>query len=276
MTKRSARRPLFLRFFDSVGRAAALVEPLLRTDHETPKPKRRPSPTVGRRQELRSEIAKLEAELARHHARITSGVRSEAVGSPEGWIQRARELRAKLHELRLELVRVERRIEREKRLWPADRENATREQLAELSLFETRVWPVSWIMIAICGLHSVLMSHRVFGPLRNVRNATLDIGTGKLSRRLKFRKHDLMDGLRDDLNDMMDKLDGMMGQAKESQARCRGHLSELAECIPEGVAPPAPLTELTREFEALDKICEGYTTEEEEIGRFEPVGASDA
>ncbi|RLB48379.1 MAG: hypothetical protein DRJ42_23320, partial [Deltaproteobacteria bacterium] len=97
-----------------------MVEDFVRGEGEAPPVKKRGAGPLGRRRDqLRVKVSAFEAELAELHGRITSGVRGECSGTPEQWIQRARELREGLHRLRLELIRVERRIAREQRLAPA-------------------------------------------------------------------------------------------------------------------------------------------------------------
>ena len=112
-----------------------------------------------------------------------------------------------------------------------DAEHATLNDAAELFLFENRVWPLAVGLILACGVHSIFMSHRVFGPLVRVRREVELIGQGDLSRRLRFRRNDHMLELRDALNDMVRDLDRQMSEVHLARARCRHRLEELEDGI---------------------------------------------
>jgi HEAT repeat protein len=72
--------------------------------------------------ELRAEVERLETELQRLHATITSGAVSQgkegSAPTLEGLIKQSRQLRERIHEKRQDLARVERHIARERRLRP--------------------------------------------------------------------------------------------------------------------------------------------------------------
>ena len=108
-----------------------------------------------------------------------------------------------------------------------DASHATLADAAELFLFENRVWPLALLLIAGCGVHSILMSHRVFGPLVRVRHEAARIGDGDLTRRVRFRKNDHLLDLRDALNAMVDRLDRRMGEVHVARARCAHRLEVL-------------------------------------------------
>ncbi len=140
-----------------------------------------------------------------------------------------------------------------------DAEHATQSDAAELFLFENRVWPLALGLILACGVHSIFMSHRVFGPLVRVRREAALIGQGDLSRRLRFRRNDHMLDLRDALNDMVRDLDRQMSEVHLARARCRHRIEELESgMFARGAADRRRLLEdLVRDFGELEQ---GLTT----------------
>jgi methyl-accepting chemotaxis protein len=98
---------------------------------------------------------------------------------------------------------------------------------AELFLFEERVWPIAVVLILVFGLHSLAISHRVFGPLARVRSEAPAIAAGDLRRRFRFRKNDHMLELRDALNEILEGLDERVGWTQAATESCRARLEDL-------------------------------------------------
>jgi methyl-accepting chemotaxis protein len=140
-----------------------------------------------------------------------------------------------------------------------DAEGATLSNAAELFLFEDRVWPLALLLILACGIHSIFMSHRVFGPLVRVyREATL-VGQGDLTRRLRFRRNDHLLELRDTLNEMIDRLDRQMSEVHVARARCRHRLEELEGGVGD-TELRARFEHLTQDFAHLEETLAAFKT----------------
>lgn len=77
----------------------------------------------------------------------------------------------------------------------------------ELVLFEDRVWPFAVLLIALFGLHSIAISHRIFGPLVQVRELARRVAAGDLTCRAAFRSSDNLGDLSESLNRMLSTLD---------------------------------------------------------------------
>lgn len=77
----------------------------------------------------------------------------------------------------------------------------------ELVLFENRVWPFAVLLIVLFGLHSVAVSHRIFGPLAQVRELSRRVAAGDLTCRAAFRSSDNLGDLSESLNRMLAALD---------------------------------------------------------------------
>jgi methyl-accepting chemotaxis protein len=97
----------------------------------------------------------------------------------------------------------------------------------ELLLFESRVWPFAILLIALFGLHSIAISHRVFGPLAQVRSLAQRVAAGDLKTRARFRKNDHLEELSESLNTMLVALDAQVGEVQAAHAEALRRLEEL-------------------------------------------------
>jgi hypothetical protein len=61
-----------------------------------------------------------------------------------------------------------------------------------LLAFNETVWVALPIMLAICATHSVLLSHRVAGPLHRFKREFRTLGRGDFSRRVSIRASDYL------------------------------------------------------------------------------------
>jgi hypothetical protein len=154
-----------------------------------------------------------------------------------------------------------------------DGARATAADAAELFLFQNRIWPVALLLILGCGVHSILVSHRVFGPLTRVNQEAKLIGAGDLSRRIRFRKNDHMAELRDALNGMVGALDVRMEQVHLARARCRHRLEQLEHGMLArgGADRRALLEQLLADFSELESALAPFRTSR----GFERLKASD-
>jgi methyl-accepting chemotaxis protein len=95
----------------------------------------------------------------------------------------------------------------------------------ELVLFENRVWPFAVLLIVLFGVHSIAVSHRIFGPLVQVRELSRRVATGDLTSRAAFRVSDNLGDLSESLNRMLVSLDGRIAAVK---AASEGTTAEVA------------------------------------------------
>jgi hypothetical protein len=62
----------------------------------------------------------------------------------------------------------------------------------EFTILHHRFWPAVLLVVILLGLHSLIILHRVFGPLYRLRFFLQRLSTGDLSGRLDFRKNDYL------------------------------------------------------------------------------------
>lgn len=129
-----------------------------------------------------------------------------------------------------------------------------RSQVAkQLIYLHTRVWPFMAGIAMLIGVHSVLVSHRVAGPLVRIRNVLASIRDGHIPDRVRLRRADL-------LHEEARVLEQAALALKDRVARAKAVLAELEVSTREiertrsSEAPRlrARLEELAALLEALD------------------------
>jgi methyl-accepting chemotaxis protein len=114
----------------------------------------------------------------------------------------------------------------------------------------------------IFGIHSIYMSHRIYGPLVRVRAEADRVAGGDLSRRVVFRKGDQLSDLEEAMNDMISATDARVGAAQRSARTCAMHLRRLHESQFTG-SPASRLQayeEMATEFAVLADRLAAFTT----------------
>jgi methyl-accepting chemotaxis protein len=104
-----------------------------------------------------------------------------------------------------------------------------------------RVWPPLAFAFVLLVVHSVLVSHRIAGPLFRIRAVLESVGGGDLSGKITLRKNDYLKTDADTVNTMIDSL-------REKIDRLQNHSSEAS----------ADLTVLKREVQigSMDSVSQ--------------------
>lgn len=121
-----------------------------------------------------------------------------------------------------------------------------------LSLHKT-LWPAVFVLFVLLGAHSVLVTHRIAGPLYRFRKVYDSVGTGDLSIRAGIRKRDYLTRDEASLNQMIERLNKTIGGVKEHSNELSGLFMELKDSIKNGSSsPPREITErLEHELEQM-------------------------
>ncbi len=77
-----------------------------------------------------------------------------------------------------------------------------------------KLTPLGMMLILLIGLGSIFLTHKIVGPLYRLRRSCQDVGAGKLTTRLAFRKFDEAHDVARDFNQMAASLDATVSTIK--------------------------------------------------------------
>lgn len=97
-----------------------------------------------------------------------------------------------------------------------------------------RLWPPLIAALVLLALNSVLVSHRIAGPLYQFRRIFNHIAQGNLAVRARIRKTDYLRKDADSINEMIATLETRTTSIKEQCADAEVLLIELKEAIDSG------------------------------------------
>jgi methyl-accepting chemotaxis protein len=90
----------------------------------------------------------------------------------------------------------------------------------------TRLWPAVLILFLLLSVHSILVSHRIAGPLYRFRRIFDDVQKGDLSTRVVLRQGDYLTKEAEGINAMLSSLSNRF---ERIQATCEELQSSIAE-----------------------------------------------
>lgn len=144
-----------------------------------------------------------------------------------------------------------------------------RERVAQqFLLLDEAIWLPLLLTFFCLGLHSVLVSHRIAGPLVQLRRLLGAIGDGDLAVRAVLREKDYLRKEETALNSMIDKLGTRLSHVEEQAAELETKLGWLRTAIATG-SRGAVLDQL----KTLDEHAESLNSMLRQF-KFRPVMAS--
>ncbi|MGH7422290.1 MAG: hypothetical protein ACREJ1_01285, partial [Candidatus Methylomirabilales bacterium] len=109
-----------------------------------------------------------------------------------------------------------------------------------------RVWPAMFVIFVLLALHSILVSHRIAGPLYRFRKVFGAVASGDLSVRAKLRKGDYLGKESDSLNEMIDSLRAKIESIQSHHVETQTVLTTLKRSIEQG-----SIDDMQRQLEEL-------------------------
>jgi methyl-accepting chemotaxis protein len=98
----------------------------------------------------------------------------------------------------------------------------------------TRLWPAIAVLFVLLTLHTVIVSHRVAGPLFQFRRAFRSIAQGNLSLRVAIRKNDYLTKEAKDINDMIASLESRVQNCRSAVEMASASLEGLRAAVSSG------------------------------------------
>jgi methyl-accepting chemotaxis protein len=107
------------------------------------------------------------------------------------------------------------------------RDEAAREFLA----LHGRLWVALAIMVGLFLLHTLVVSHRIAGPLYRFRQVFAQVGGGDLSARVNLRRTDYLYEEAKAINEMIDRLAERARMARDGWGAARAAVHDLQQAI---------------------------------------------
>ena len=97
-----------------------------------------------------------------------------------------------------------------------------------------RLWPAILLVFVLLATHSVVVTHRIAGPLYQFRRIFRSIASGDLSVRAGIRKNDYLTKEVVDINDMIATLVRQVDQCSEASEKALATLGAVREAASSG------------------------------------------
>ena len=96
-------------------------------------------------------------------------------------------------------------------------QDATLQEAAHFFLaIEKYIWVSIVIVMGLIGFYSIVLSHKIAGPIYRFERTLQEVGQGNLSLRIHLRKHDELQELGAEFNRALAFLDGQMQKANHA------------------------------------------------------------
>ncbi len=123
-----------------------------------------------------------------------------------------------------------------------ERDSAAR----QLLMLSDGFWISLVVIVGLCVVHSVIVSHRIAGPLYRVKECLKQLAAGDLAVRVHIRRADYLVNDVDRINRTLEELDLTMGGVMKGYAEVCDSMPDLAEALERSEQAAA-----LREFEML-------------------------
>jgi methyl-accepting chemotaxis protein len=109
----------------------------------------------------------------------------------------------------------------------------------EFLSIDERFWPSALVVLVLIGAHSVLVSHRIAGPLVGFRRVLKVVEGGNLSIRAKIRRTDYLEQDAESINAMISGLSGRLREVQEEFGKTYATWTEVRRKLSEASAVEA-------------------------------------
>ncbi|MBI5167067.1 MAG: hypothetical protein HY998_04930 [candidate division NC10 bacterium] len=101
----------------------------------------------------------------------------------------------------------------------------------EVLILHKRLWPWFFAVILLVGVHSILTTHRIAGPLFRVETTLRRIIQGDFSQRIKLRRHDEFLEFEELINQLAERLEASTRESQIAQAGIKEEIKEFCALV---------------------------------------------
>lgn len=126
-----------------------------------------------------------------------------------------------------------------------------------LLILHSNIWLPIAVLIVVCGIYSIFLTHRIAGPIFAFNRMAKTIAAGDLTIRTRLREKDEFKDLGSSFNLMADNLETLLVDLKEEYQHLSSYISELEKELQ------------TKEFseDMLDSIANNMRVDRDSIGK---------
>ena len=101
----------------------------------------------------------------------------------------------------------------------------------QLLFLHSRFWPAAVLALLMVALDSIRTSHRIAGPVYRFRTVLAALRRGEPAKEIRLRESDMLQGLADDLNALLQQREGASEPASAVPAPSEEHRRRLEEAV---------------------------------------------
>lgn len=101
-----------------------------------------------------------------------------------------------------------------------------------------RFIPALLIYLILVGFHSIIMTHRIFGPMYRIEKRMIDAARGDLNSTIRFRKNDFLRGLDVTINSAFSSIGKRLDDVITKHDKLCDNLDQLVSALQSGKIPP--------------------------------------
>lgn len=126
-----------------------------------------------------------------------------------------------------------------------------------LLILHSNIWLPIAVLIVVCGIYSIFLTHRIAGPIFAFNRMAKTIAAGDLTIRTRLREKDEFKDLGSSFNLMADNMETLLVDLKEEYQHLSSYISELEKELQ------------TKEFseDMLDSIANNMRVDRDSIGK---------
>jgi methyl-accepting chemotaxis protein len=152
-----------------------------------------------------------------------------------------------------------------------------KQEAANQFLFlHARIWPAVLVLFALLVIHSVIMSHRIAGPLYRFRRIFSSVAGGDLTVRAVIRRRDYLRKEADSINQMITRLCSKVRSVEVESAELAALVGEIDKTVTNDSGRTRALLErLDGQLAELGKAVSGFRTPSKDVQPHEEQGSAE-
>jgi len=129
-------------------------------------------------------------------------------------------------------------------------------------ILHSNIWPWVGALIALCGIYSIFITHKMAGPIFVLNRMASEVNNGNLTTRARLRKGDDLVEVADSFNNIVDDMESLLSIMDKEGKKLSSYIITLEKELVSRDVPEEVLIKLEKEMEAdkkgISKILSRY------------------